>query len=118
MLPAFGPIQMAKGKGYFAQAGLDVAAKHDDLQVRAKLQDQTDRLAVYRSAYEWTYTPETATLANKPSGWCLKGGASCARFFGGQTSSSKYAVMWQWSGGGGVRNGFGDFDQINAARLK
>ncbi len=24
MLPAFGPIQLAKGKGYFAQAGLDV----------------------------------------------------------------------------------------------
>src|SRR5262245_38249330 len=23
-LPAFGPIQLAKGKGYFAQAGLDV----------------------------------------------------------------------------------------------
>src|SRR5512135_1841802 len=24
ILPAFGPIQLAKGKGYFAQAGLDV----------------------------------------------------------------------------------------------
>src|SRR5208337_743825 len=24
MLPAFGPIQLAKGKGYFAEAGLDV----------------------------------------------------------------------------------------------
>ena len=24
LLPAFGPIQLAKGKGYFAQAGLDV----------------------------------------------------------------------------------------------
>jgi hypothetical protein len=70
------------------------------------------------NTYEWTYTPETATLGNKPSGWCLKGGASCAKFFGGQTSSSKYAVMWQWSGGGGVRNGFGDFDQIDTARLK
>src|ERR1700743_610617 len=24
LLPAFGPIQLAKGKGYFSQAGLDV----------------------------------------------------------------------------------------------
>jgi NitT/TauT family transport system substrate-binding protein len=24
MLPAFGPIQLAKGKGYFADSGLDV----------------------------------------------------------------------------------------------
>src|ERR1700728_5230043 len=25
LLPAFGPIQLAKGKGYFSQAGLDVS---------------------------------------------------------------------------------------------
>ena len=25
LLPAFGPIQLAKGRGYFAQAGLDVS---------------------------------------------------------------------------------------------
>jgi len=24
--------------------------------------------------------------------------------------------MWQWSGGGGIRNGVGDFDQIDASR--
>jgi len=24
--------------------------------------------------------------------------------------------MWQWSGGGGVRNAIGDFDQIAASR--
>jgi len=24
--------------------------------------------------------------------------------------------MWQWSGGGGVSNGVGDFDQIDGAR--
>ena len=35
----------------------------------------------------------------------------------GQTSSSKYALTWQWSGGGGVGNGIGDFDQIDSARL-
>src|SRR5580698_3187959 len=64
---------------------------------------------------EWTYLPETASLSNAPTGWCLKSGG-CAQFFGGQTSSSKYALMWQWSGGGGVRNGVGDFDQIDGSR--
>jgi len=24
--------------------------------------------------------------------------------------------MWQWSGGGGTWNGFGDFDQIDGGR--
>ena len=31
-------------------------------------------------------------------------------------TSSPYALMWQWSGGGGTQNGYGDFDQIDAAR--
>ncbi len=66
-------------------------------------------------AYEWTYSPETADLAEAPSGWCLRSGP-CAQFFGGVTSASRYALMWQWSGGGGVRNAIGDFDQIDAAR--
>ncbi len=61
---------------------------------------------------EWTYEPETASLGNAPSGWCLRGGG-CAEFFGGVGRASKHALMWQWSGGGGVRNGYGDFDQIN-----
>jgi hypothetical protein len=64
---------------------------------------------------EWTYLPETADLGRAPSGWCLQGGG-CAQFFGGVTSASPHAVMWQFSGGGGVRNGFGDFDQIDGAR--
>lgn len=68
-------------------------------------------------SYEWTYEPETASLSDPPSGWCLKGTSTCATFFGGQTSSSGYALAWQWSGGGGVRNAYGDFDQIDAARL-
>ena len=33
------------------------------------------------------------------------------------TRSSPYALMWQWSGGGGVRNAIGDFDQIDASGL-
>jgi hypothetical protein len=65
--------------------------------------------------YEWTYTPETASLSQAPDGWCLKSG-QCAQFFGGVTSASSYALMWQWSGGGGVRNAIGDFDQIDVAR--
>jgi hypothetical protein len=66
---------------------------------------------------EWTYEPETASLSNAPSGWCLKSGG-CAQFFGGVSSSSSNALMWQWSGGGGVRNAIGDFDQIDATRQK
>ena len=65
--------------------------------------------------YEWTYTPETANLSEAPAGWCLKSG-QCAQFFGGVTTASSYALMWQWSGGGGVRNAIGDFDQIDASR--
>jgi hypothetical protein len=64
---------------------------------------------------EWTYLPETASLSQAPSGWCLKSGG-CAQFFGGQTSASSAAIMWQWSGGGGIRNPVGDFDQIDANR--
>jgi hypothetical protein len=48
--------------------------------------------------------------------WCLRGTTNCAQFFGGITSNNSTAVMWQWSGGGGTFNGFGDFDQIDVAR--
>jgi hypothetical protein len=70
--------------------------------------------------YEWTYEPETSTVSatSAPWGWCLsQGKGACAGFFGGQTSGSNYALMWQWSGGGGVSNGYGDFDQIDVARM-
>jgi hypothetical protein len=70
------------------------------------------------NTYEWTYLPESSRLSDAPVGWCMRGGAGCAQFFGGQTSGSKYALMWQWSGGGGITNGIGDFDQIDVARLK
>jgi hypothetical protein len=75
----------------------------------------TGTASLIPNTYEWTYEPETASLSNAPYGWCLKSGG-CAQFFGGQTNSSPYALMWQWSGGGGVRNGVGDFDQIDAIR--
>jgi hypothetical protein len=56
-----------------------------------------------------------------PYGWCLDHGAGpCAQFFGGQTSASPYALMWQWSGSGGATNGIGgfngDLDTIDAIR--
>ncbi len=68
------------------------------------------------NTYEWTYNDLTSSLAHHPSGWCLSGTGTCAQFFGGQTSSSPYALMWQWSGGGGTYNGYGDLDQIDANR--
>jgi hypothetical protein len=67
--------------------------------------------------FEWTYEPETASLSSAPRGWCLNhGSGGCAEFFGGVTRSSASALMWQWSGGGGIRNAIGDFDQIDATR--
>jgi hypothetical protein len=75
----------------------------------------TGSAASIPNTYEWTYEPETKSFSDAPHGWCLKSGG-CAQFFGGQSSSSRYALMWQWSGGGGVSNGVGDFDQIDASR--
>jgi len=66
--------------------------------------------------YEWTYTAASSSLAHHPSAWCLKTTSTCAHFFGGQHATDTTALMWQWSGGGGVRNGVGDFDQIDGAR--
>jgi hypothetical protein len=68
------------------------------------------------NTYEWTYIDDTSSLSRVPSGWCLPGTSTCAKFFGGQSSSSRYALMWQWSGGGGTRNGYGDFDDIDGTR--
>jgi hypothetical protein len=78
----------------------------------------THAAASIPNTYEWTYETFTSSLAHPPAGWCLTGSASsvCAQFFGGVTRGSKYALMWQWSGGGGSRNGVGDFDQIDANR--
>jgi hypothetical protein len=78
----------------------------------------TGTASLIPNTYEWTYESFTSSLANPPAGWCLTGAASstCASFFGGVSASSKYALMWQWSGGGGSDNGVGDFDQIDAGR--
>ena len=78
----------------------------------------TGTAASLTNTYEWTYESFTSSLASPPDAWCLTGSAAstCARFFGGITSASKYALMWQWSGGGGSFNGHGDFDQIDGTR--
>jgi hypothetical protein len=70
------------------------------------------------NTYEWTYTGDTSSLSHVPNGWCLEGTTNCAHFFGGQSRSGTYALMWQWSGGGGTFNGHGDFDQIDANRMR
>jgi hypothetical protein len=70
------------------------------------------------NTYEWTYEPETSDLSHAPSGWCYRGISGCAQFFGGVRRSSSHALMWQFSGGGGVRNGVGDFDQIDGRVVK
>ncbi len=67
---------------------------------------------------EWTYTDATSHISPPPIGWCVPNTTTCAHFFGGVTRSSVHAVMWQWSGGGGVRNGVGDFDQIDTGHVK
>ncbi len=69
---------------------------------------------------EWTYEPESASLSAAPKGWCLNSGEppGCAMFFGGVYTGSPNALMWQWSGGGGVRNAIGDFDQIDASHQR
>ena len=69
-----------------------------------------------RHTFEWTYLGDTSSLSHTPDGWCLRDTSTCAQFYGGVTSSDSNAVMWQWSGGGGTFNGFGDFDQIDASR--
>jgi hypothetical protein len=76
----------------------------------------TGTASLIPNTYEWTYESFTSSLSHRPYGWCLSGTTTCARFFGGQTSGSKFALMWQWSGGGGSYNGYGDFDQIDANR--
>jgi hypothetical protein len=70
------------------------------------------------NTYEWTYLDDTTSVSPVPNGWCLSGTSTCAQFFGGQGyNTSSYAIMWQWTGGGGTYNpNVGDLDQIDMNR--
>jgi hypothetical protein len=76
----------------------------------------TGSVSLIPNTYEWTYTGDTSSLSHVPNGWCLEDTTTCAGFYGGITPSSPYALMWQWTGGGGTFNGFGDLDQVDASR--
>jgi hypothetical protein len=60
---------------------------------------------------EWTFEPETPSLSEFPSDWSVDG--QVADWFASAPSDCELA--WQWSGGGGVLNGIGDFDQIDGS---
>jgi hypothetical protein len=61
-------------------------------------------------AAEWTFTNEQSQL-QFPSGFSDSGAS--AGWFGGERSACD--LLWQWSGGNGVLNGYGDFDQADLA---
>jgi hypothetical protein len=104
--------------GLLAAAGTPRQAAHPGVGavVRATALAAARAIGPVPGLYEWTYLSATSSLAHHPSGWCLTGSTACAHFFGGVGRGTRYALMWQWSGGGGFTNGHGDFDQIDASR--
>jgi hypothetical protein len=62
------------------------------------------------SAAEWTFTSEQSEL-RFPRGFT--GSNASADWFGNAPAACH--LLWQWSGGNGVLNGYGDFDQAEAA---
>jgi hypothetical protein len=60
-------------------------------------------------AAEWTYTDEQSQL-NFPAGFT--GSAASPNWFANAPAACDLA--WQWSGGNGVLNNYGDFDQVSA----
>jgi Protein of unknown function (DUF4232) len=59
---------------------------------------------------EWTFDNEQSQL-NFPSGF--SGSNASALWFGNAPAACH--LLWQWSGGDGMDNGYGDFDQAAAA---
>jgi hypothetical protein len=59
---------------------------------------------------EWTFTNEQAQL-DFPSGF--SGSHASPQWFSSEPRACD--LLWQWSGGNGVLNGYGDFDQAEAA---
>jgi hypothetical protein len=62
------------------------------------------------NAAEWTFANEQAQL-DFPSGF--SGSHASAQWFSSEPAACD--LLWQWSGGDGVLNGFGDFDVAKAA---
>jgi hypothetical protein len=62
------------------------------------------------NAAQWTFDNEQAQL-NFPSGF--SGSHAHALWFSNEPAACD--LVWQWSGGDGVLNGYGDFDVANAA---
>jgi Protein of unknown function (DUF4232) len=62
------------------------------------------------NAAEWTFTNEQSEL-DFPSGF--SGSNASADWFA--TAPATCHLMWQWSGGNGVLNGYGDLDQAEQA---
>jgi hypothetical protein len=59
---------------------------------------------------EWTFTNEQSQL-DLPSGF--SGSHASAQWFSSEPAACD--LLWQWSGGNGVLNGYGDFDLAEAA---
>ena len=61
-------------------------------------------------AAEWTFTSEQSQLSF-PAGFSASG--SSPSWFANAPAACE--LVWQWSGGDGVLNDYGDFDQVNEA---
>ncbi len=62
-----------------------------------------------RNVAEWTFTNEQSQLAFP---WGFSASSASPQWFGGAQAACH--LLWQWSGGNGVINGYGDFDQAEA----
>ena len=65
---------------------------------------------VIKHTAEWTFTSEQSEL-NFPHGFSASNAS--AQWFAEAPAACQ--LMWQWSGGNGVLNGYGDFDQVQTA---
>lgn len=65
---------------------------------------------VIKHTAEWTFTSEQSAL-NFPHGFSASNAG--AQWFANAPAACQ--LMWQWSGGNGVLNGYGDFDQVKTA---
>ncbi len=114
--PALARAELDGFAGYLAANSALAAGVYSDAAMWATIFG-TGADARVTNLYEWTANGQASSLQPLPRGWCRSETTDCAQFFGGITASSPYAVAWQWSGGGGARNGIGDFDTVDTPRL-